>query len=106
MKGYSEGRLTVLLTKKALRIKVFDELVADTPAKALVLLDGNAWDFYNRIAFRKSGRGSSEDLSGGGRMRHMWRRIEVVITGRTRNALAGVTGSRVRIPPSPPNFRS
>ena len=57
MKDYSEGRLTVLLTKKALKIKVFDELVADTPAKALVLLDGNAWDFYNRIAFRKSGRG-------------------------------------------------
>ncbi len=57
MKGYSEGRLIVFLTKKALKIKVFDELVADTPAKALVLLDGNAWDFYNRIAFRKSGRG-------------------------------------------------
>ena len=57
MKGYSEGRLTVLLTKKALKIKVFGEIVADTPAKALVLLDGNAWDFYNRIAFRKSGRG-------------------------------------------------
>ena len=57
MKGYSEGRLTVLLTKKALKFKVFGEIVADTPAKALVLLDGNAWDFYNRIAFRKSGRG-------------------------------------------------
>ena len=30
-----------------------------------------------------------------------WRRIEVVITGRTRNALA-LTGLWVRIPPSPP----
>ena len=29
-----------------------------------------------------------------------WRRIEVVITGRTRNALA-LRGTRVRIPPSP-----
>ena len=37
---------------------------------------------------------------------NIWRRIEVVITGRTRNALAGVTGSRVRIPPSPPDLRS
>lgn len=29
-----------------------------------------------------------------------WRRIEAVITGRTRNALA-LRGTRVRIPPSP-----
>ena len=29
-----------------------------------------------------------------------WRRIEVVITGRTRNAFA-LRGTRVRIPPSP-----
>ena len=33
---------------------------------------------------------------------YTWRCIEVVITGRTRNALA-LTGSWVRIPPSPPN---
>ena len=33
---------------------------------------------------------------------NIWRRIEVVITGRTRNALA-LTGTWVRIPPSPPN---
>ena len=32
--------------------------------------------------------------------KHIWRRIEVVITGRTRNALA-LRGTRVRIPPSP-----
>ena len=30
----------------------------------------------------------------------IWRRIEVVITGRTRNAFA-LWGTRVRIPPSP-----
>ena len=32
----------------------------------------------------------------------MWRRIEVVITGRTRNAFA-FRGTWVRIPPSPPD---
>ena len=34
---------------------------------------------------------------------HIWRSIEVVITGRTRNAFA-FTGTWVRIPPSPPVF--
>lgn len=33
----------------------------------------------------------------------VWRRIEVVITGRTRNAFA-LRGTRVRIPPSPPVY--
>ena len=33
--------------------------------------------------------------------KHIWRRIEVVITGRTRNALA-LRGTRVRIPPAAP----
>ena len=33
----------------------------------------------------------------------IWRRIEVVITGRTRNAFA-LRGTRVRIPPSPSHF--
>ena len=32
--------------------------------------------------------------------KHIWRRIEVVITGRTRNALA-LRGTWVRIPPTP-----
>ena len=31
---------------------------------------------------------------------YLWRRIEAVITGRTRNAFA-LRGTRVRIPPSP-----
>ena len=35
---------------------------------------------------------------------YIWRRIEVVITGRTRNALA-LSGSRVRISPSPPEVK-
>ena len=31
----------------------------------------------------------------------VWSRIEVVITRRTRNAFAGLAGTRVRIPPTP-----
>ena len=40
-------------------------------------------------------RGASADLG-----MHRWRRIEAVITGRTRNAFAR-EGTWVRIPPSP-----
>lgn len=35
--------------------------------------------------------------------RNVWRSIEVVITGRTRNAVVR-KGSWVRIPPPPPNI--
>ena len=47
------------------------------------LLDEEAPDSYNRIAF------ASACLFFTGCTCARWRRIEVVITGRTRNALAG-----------------
>ena len=55
-------------------------------------LDNMAWIYYNRQV-RQGARTAVE---------HVWKRIEVVVTSRTRNAVVR-EGTWVRIPPLPPN---